>query len=165
MAEFFIGEVRMMSFGFPPKGWAQCNGQLMAIAQNQALFSLLGTMYGGDGRTTFGLPNLQGRAATHRGGSMAQGQAAGEAAHTLIATEIPAHTHTVNASSAAAGSPVPTGNVLASAANVYGGPTSLTTLRPGTLAPAGGSQPHSNLQPYTVINFCIALTGQYPSRS
>lgn len=163
----YLGEIRAMAFNFAPKGWALCNGQLMAISQNQALFSLLGTTFGGDGRTTFGLPNLQGRTCVHaaNGASMALGAVGGQEAHTLITSEIPSHTHAVNGSTTAAASPVPTDAVLASATNLYSKPASLSPVRPGSLMPAGGSQPHDNMQPYLVVNFCIALVGAYPSRS
>ncbi|MBL8252190.1 MAG: phage tail protein [Candidatus Competibacter sp.] len=163
MAEPFLGEIRLMSFGFPPKGWALCNGQLLPINQNQALFSLLGTTYGGDGRVNFALPNLQGRAALHFNGSFPQGSIGGEQAHTLSINEMPTHTHRASASSAAASTPAPTGGVLASAANVYGGATALTSLQSGTITSVGGSQAHPNMQPFTVINFSIALQGIFPS--
>lgn len=167
MAEPFLAEIRLMSFDFAPRGWAQCNGQLLPINQNQALFSLLGTTYGGDGRTTFALPNLQGRSPMHvdGGSGLPLGKAGGEASHTLIDAEMPAHAHTVNGSSAAASTPVPTNNVLATAGNVYGTAAGLIATRNGTLMPAGGGQPHENQQPYLVVNYCIALQGLFPSRN
>jgi len=174
MATPFLSEIRLVSFNFPPKGWAICNGQLLPINQNQALFSLLGTTYGGDGRVTFALPNLQGRVPMQNGvdtfaNSYTLGQSAGEASHTLTIQELPQHVHTLRASSAAANSnsPVnaapaqPTGAVGA----VYGPATALTTMAPQAIANTGGSQPHNNLQPYLVINFCIALTGIFPSQN
>jgi microcystin-dependent protein len=172
MAEPFLGEVKMTSFNFPPKGWAPCNGQLLPINQNQALFALLGTMYGGDGRTTFGLPNLQGRVPIHVGGSYTtQGQVIGEPAHTLTAAEMPAHTHMVLANSTPA--PQQDGNVPAAnkrvaastAQNLYGPPASLVAMNTNDIGFAGGSQPHENMQPYTTVMFCIALIGIFPSRN
>lgn len=165
MAEPFLGEIRMMSFGFPPKGWALCNGQLLSISQNQALFSLLGTYYGGDGRTTFGLPNLQGRAPLHasNGNAYPVGTAAGEENHTLTMQQTPAHTHPASGSAATASTPAPAGSVLAGATNLYGSPLSLTPLIGTTITPVGGGQPHYNMQPYLVTSFCIALQGVYPS--
>lgn len=166
MSDPFIGEVKIVSFNFPPKGWAFCNGQLLPINQNQALFSILGTTYGGNGQTNFALPNLQGRVPFHFGGGFVLGQAAGEAAHTLIQNEIPAHFHALQASTSAATSNLPSGNTLATPATpLYGPATSPTTLTPTTLASAGGSQPHNNLQPYLVLNFVIALVGIFPSRN
>lgn len=165
MSTPFIGEIRVFGFAFPPKGWALCNGQTLPINQNQALFSLLGTMYGGDGRTTFQLPNLQARMPVHQGNGFTQGAAAGEAAHTLITTEVPAHNHTAtgvttNAStSSAAGATwaASTKNPFAAAAS--------TTMSPGALGNTGGSQPHDNMPPYLTLNFCIALQGIFPSRN
>lgn len=152
-----------MGFGFAPKGWAQCNGQLLQINQNQALFSLLGTMYGGDGKTTFALPNLQGRVPVHRGNGFTQGGVGGEQAHTLTGLEEPIHTHLAQGSSSNADNTVPTGNFLGNASGLYGGLANTTTLHPSTITNAGGSQPHNNMQPYLTLNVCIALTGVYPS--
>src|SRR5436853_1972756 len=123
MAEPFLSEIRIMSFGFPPKGWALCDGQLLPINQNQALFSLLGTTYGGDGRVNFGLPNLQGRAPVHMGSGHTLGERGGEQAHTLSISEIPTHTHTLNGTTAAATGPAPVGNLPAANTNLYGGDT------------------------------------------
>lgn len=174
MSEPFVGEIRIMSFGYAPKGWALANGQLMPISQNQVLFALLGTTYGGDGRTTFALPDLQARVPMHRGAGFEQGQAGGESAHTLAVTEIPAHNHTVAASTAASGGSVnPSGRFLGGGNNVYWPPPSvsppkppaMTTLQPETVQNAGTSQPHENMQPFLVLNFCIALQGIFPSQS
>jgi len=167
MAEPFLGEMRIFSFGFPPKGWAFCNGQLLPINQNQALFSLLGTTYGGDGRQTFALPNLQGRVPIHVGGSHILGERAGEQIHTLAIAELPGHTHVVNASSKVGNNVVPTGNVLASPLNqsYRAQDNSTTFLDPGTLGTVGGSQPHQNMQPYLTLSVCIALQGIFPSQN
>lgn len=166
MAEPFIGEIRAMSFNFPPKGWAFCNGQELPINQNQALFSLLGTTFGGDGQTTFALPDLRGRVPIHAGSGHVPGERAGEQSHTLSNAEMPAHTHVATATSATADTPVPTGNLLATASGeIYADPASLTPLNPGTIGNAGGSQPHQNMQPFLTITFCIALLGIFPSRN
>jgi microcystin-dependent protein len=160
----YLSEIRVMSFNFPPKGWAACNGQLLPINQNQPLFSLLGTTYGGDGRTNFALPNLQGRAPMHFGQGYSLGTAAGAEAHTLTASEMPAHLHVLNASKADATSVIPTGAVLADTpGQIYADPKNFTTLLPESIDPVGGSQPHTNMQPYLVLNFCIALVGEFPS--
>ncbi|TPN25640.1 phage tail protein [Mesorhizobium sp. B2-3-3] len=166
MAEPFLSEVRIMSFDFPPKGWALCNGQLLPINQNQGLFSLLGTTFGGDGRVNFGLPNLQARAPMHRGGGHTLGERGGEQSHTLSISEMPTHVHTAMASTATAGNvSFPANNVLASALNAYGAPTSLTSLNPTTIANTGGSQAHLNMQPFLTLSFCIALQGIFPSQN
>src|SRR5512138_2532645 len=166
MSEPFLAEIRIMSFNFPPRGWAFCNGQIMAINQNQALFSLLGTTYGGNGQTTFALPNLQGRIPLHTGNGTVLGQAAGEENHTLITTEIPAHLHLASASGANGNAPVPTGALLAAEATpMYAtANTNPAALLDGTIAQGGGSQPHSNMMPFLTLNFCIALVGIFPSR-
>lgn len=165
MAEPFLSEIRIMSFGFPPKGWAFCNGQLLPINQNQALFSLLGTTYGGDGRTTFGLPNLQGRVPVHMGNGLTLGQQGGEQAHTLSAGEMPQHTHILNGSSADASNPSPLNNVPAANTNVYGPGAQLVGLQPGSVTSVGGSQAHQNMQPFLTLNFSIALQGIFPSQN
>jgi microcystin-dependent protein len=165
MAEPFLAEIRMMSFGFPPQGWAQCNGQLLPINQNQALFSLLGTTFGGDGRVNFGLPNYQGRVPTGVGSGLNLGQLGGEQSHTLSISEIPTHTHTANATNTNGAAAVPGGNYLGAFNNAYSAPNNLTSINPGTLANVGGSQAHLNMQPFLVINFCIALQGIFPSQN
>jgi microcystin-dependent protein len=166
MSEPFIGELRIMSFNYAPKGWAACDGALLQINQNQALFSLFGTAYGGDGRTTFGLPNLQNRIAVHNDQQQfSAGQVGGEAAHTLTGQEMPApHTHTAQGTSDAATSTSASGNVLANAtANMYAKNPS-QPLAPGSLSPTGGA-PHDNMSPYLAVNVCVALVGIFPSRN
>jgi len=162
MAEPFMGEIRLMSFNFPPKGWALCNGQFLPINQNQALFSILGTTYGGNGQTTFALPDLRGRAPLYQGNGIIEGQAAGEESHTLTQKELPTHNHFMQASKSDGDQNVP--NILAAANNVYGPFGNATTLSPSSITPTG-SQPHENMQPYGVISFCIALQGIFPSRN
>src|SRR5471032_1980439 len=164
MAEPFLSEIRMMSFNFPPKGWAFCNGQLLPINQNQALFSLLGTTYGGDGRVNFGLPDLQGRTPMHMGSGHTLGERGGEQNHTLSISEIPTHVHTANASSNDGGVAIPVSGYLAKAApaNPYIAPTNLAAMNAGTLANVGGSQAHLNMQPFLTLNFSIALQGIFP---
>ena len=163
MAEPFLSEIRIVSFNFAPKGWAECNGQLLPINQNQALFSLLGTTYGGNGQTTFGLPDLRGKVPIHVGSGFTLGTTGGEQAHTLTVNEMPIHTHVLSGSSTNADAVVPTGNVLAQVADTYGLPAQLTTLDPSTNGPSGGSQAHQNMQPYLTLNYCIALQGIFPS--
>jgi microcystin-dependent protein len=168
MAEPFLAEIRIMSFSFPPKGWALCNGQLLPINQNQALFSLLGTTYGGDGRVNFGLPNLQARAPIHVGNSHTLGEIGGEQAHTLSISELPTHTHSANAANvaAAAGNPSNARMVSQSAgANLYAGASNLQPMAPQSIANVGGSQAHENKQPFLTLNFCIALQGIFPSQN
>jgi microcystin-dependent protein len=165
MAEPFLAEIRLMSFVFAPKGWALCNGQLLPINQNQGLFSLLGTTFGGDGRVNFGLPDVRGRVPIHMGSGFVLGQRGGEVAHTLIAGEVPQHTHQAQGSSTTANTNVPATNLLAGSApnNLYGGPAALEAMNNATITHAGGSQPHENEQPYLTISFCIALQGIFPS--
>jgi microcystin-dependent protein len=168
VADSYLAEIKLVSFGFAPKGWALCDGQTLPINQNQALFSLLGTTYGGDGRTTFKLPDLRGRVPLHFGVGHTLGEASGEQAHTLLTSELPAHTHVVNASSTATGgSASPSGRFLGGANNAYASPGagSLTTLRPDAVGDAGGSQAHLNMQPFLTLNFCICLVGIFPSRN
>jgi microcystin-dependent protein len=168
MAEPFLAEVRLFSFDFPPKGWAMCNGQLLPINQNQALFSLLGTSYGGDGRVNFALPDNRGRTPIHVGNGYNLGQSGGEQSHTLSISELPTHTHILRASSVGATTNVPSnttpwGNT--SPTNVYNDAGSnLVAMKPAVIANIGGNQPHLNMQPYLVINFCIALQGIFPSQ-
>ncbi len=165
MATPFVGEIKIVTFGFPPKGWAFCNGQLLSIAQNQALFSLLGTTYGGDGRTNFALPNLQSRMPIHVGNGFAQGATGGEVNHTLVTQEMPSHTHVAQGVSANATSATAAGETWAvSTQNPYNA-TPNTTLGPAAAASAGGGQPHPNMPPYLVLNFVIALSGIFPSRN
>jgi microcystin-dependent protein len=162
----FIGELKLVAFNFAPKGWATCDGQLLPINQNQPLFSLLGTTYGGDGRTTFALPDLRGRLAMHVGDGHTQGEAAGEVTHTLTQQEIPPHLHQVMGTNTATGAtPLPGGNVFANATvNAYAQPSPPTPLLPQSVSSTGG-QPHDNMAPYTVLTFCVALQGIFPSRN
>jgi microcystin-dependent protein len=167
MSEPFIGEIRIIAFNFAPKGWALCQGQTMSIAQNQALFSLLGTVYGGDGRTTFVLPDLRDRAPLHfdpTGETRSLGAVGGEATHQLTAAEIPAHTHTVSARAAAAvGSPV--GALWAGSNNAAFAASATVNMGPTAIAATGNNQAHENLPPYLVLNFAIALVGIFPGRN
>lgn len=165
MAEPFLSEIRIMSFVFAPKGWALCNGQLLPINQNQALFSLLGTTFGGDGRVNFALPDLRGRTPIHVGSGHTLGERGGEQAHTLSIAEIPTHTHVLNGTSATATLDLPTNNMLAATAsvNIYGQPASLAAMNPGVVTNVGGSQAHLNMQPFLTLSFCIALQGIFPS--
>ena len=164
MAEPFLSEIRIMSFIFAPKGWALCNGQLLPINQNQALFSLLGTTFGGDGRVNFALPDQRGRTPIHVGSGHTLGEKGGEQAHTLSIAELPTHTHVVNASSTATnGVATPNGNFLGGGNNVYHAPSNLTTMTAATITNVGGSQAHLNMQPFLTLNFCIALQGIFPS--
>src|SRR5215211_3442329 len=167
MAEPFLAEIRIMSFVFPPKGWALCNGQLLPINQNQALFALLGTTFGGNGQTNFALPDLRGRVPIHTEGNFhTLGEAAGQAAHTLTIAELPTHTHGAGASTTSTGgNDNATNRFLGSANNVYAAPSNLTTMNPGTITNTGGSQAHLNQQPFLTLSFCIALQGIFPSRN
>jgi len=166
MAECYLSELRMFAFGITPKGWAPCNGQLLPINTNQALFSLLGTTYGGDGRTTFALPNLAGRNAMHTGAGYSLGQSGGEAQHTLTVAELPTHIHQAYASSNPPSANTAGGNFWpSSAGNSPYGPQPTGAMAPEALGSAGGSQPHENMSPYLAINICIALVGIFPSRN
>ena len=167
MAEPFLSEIRIMSFGFPPKGWALCDGQLLPINQNQGLFSLLGTTYGGDGRVNFGLPNLQGRVPIHMGNSHTLGERGGEQAHTLSISEIPTHTHVLNGSSNAGTLAIAPGNLSGtSASQAYQAPdNNMVAMAPASITNVGGSQAHLNMQPFLVLNFSIALQGIFPSQT
>ena len=180
MSEQFLGQVTLFSFKFPPKGWAFCNGQLLPIAQNQALFSLLGTQFGGDGKTSFALPNLQGSVVVGMGGGQTIGARGGEATHTLVAAENPSHQHTLNADARTAASSntvSPGGNVLGQSVgsnppqanypvNIFNtaGPSGSNQLSSSAVGSVGG-QPHPNMMPSLVLDYCIALTGIYPTRS
>ena len=164
MAEPFLSEIRIMSFGFAPKGWALCDGQLLPINQNQALFSLLGTTFGGDGRVNFALPDLRGRAPLHVGSGHTLGERGGEQAHTLSISEVPTHTHVAQASSAVGSTQDAANHVLGNVpSRVYTDPNSLTSLSPTTITNVGGSQAHLNMQPFLTLNFSIALQGIFPS--
>jgi microcystin-dependent protein len=154
-----------MGFGFAPKSWALCNGQTLPINQNQALFALLGTTYGGNGSTNFALPDLRGRAPTHFGNGHNLGERSGETSHTLTTAETPAHGHTAQAASANAAVSLPTNNSLASFLNGYTAPTALVAIHPQTIASVGGGQAHENMAPFLTLNFCIALQGIFPSQN
>jgi microcystin-dependent protein len=160
----YLSEIKIVSFNFAPKGWAFCNGQLLPINQNQALFSLLGTTYGGDGRVNFGLPNLQGRIPNHMGNGFVLGELGGEQAHTLNISELPGHNHVPVGSSAAPTVATAAGNLWASITNLYAA-TSNVTMKPACITATGGSQPHDNMSPYLVLNFVIALQGIFPSQN
>ena len=162
----FMGEIKIVSFNFAPKGWAQCNGQFLPINQNQALFSLLGTTYGGDGQTTFALPDFRGRIPIHVGQGFTEGETGGQEAHTVNQSEMPAHTHSLQANKLAADVNVLSGNLFGQASGgIYGNPSNLTTLLPSTISNTGGSQPHENRQPFLVLTFIIALQGVFPSQN
>jgi microcystin-dependent protein len=177
MSEPFLGEIRMFGGNFAPRGWAFCNGQLLSISQNTALFSLLGTTFGGNGQTTFALPDLRGRAPMHWGQGTGLtprtlGEASGTESVTLISTQMPAHTHALNASGAQGDAPTPSGTVNAvlldtstqQPLNLYGNAPN-TTMSPTAIGMAGGSQPHNNMQPYLCVSMIIALEGIFPSRN
>ena len=175
MSDPFVAEIRIFAFNFAPKGWAFCDGQFMPISQNTALFSLLGTTYGGDGKSTFALPNLQGSAPLQAGQGPGLslrdlGEIGGEQTVTLLESEMPAHSHAVNAFSGAGTLGTPAGNVWASAQvlrqgqNLYGTAAG-AQMSPQALSISGGNQPHNNMMPYLVLNFCIALQGVFPPRS
>lgn len=165
MSEPFLAEIRIVGFNFPPRGWATCDGQILPISQNQALYSLLGTTYGGDGRTSFALPDLRGRAPLHAGSVFSLGQRGGEEAHTLSVAEIPGHDHAIPASNDDASTEIPaSGSTLATAPRqIYGPPEDLQATAIG--GGAGGGQSHDNMQPYLAVTFVIALQGLFPSRN
>ena len=169
MAEPFLSEIRIMSFSFAPKGWALTNGQLLPINQNQALFSLLGTTFGGDGRVNFALPDLRGRTPIHVGSGHTLGERGGEQAHTLSIAELPTHNHMLNATNTASDTSsltVDNANIFASSApsEFFTGNTSnLAAMSPAAITNVGGSQAHLNMQPFLTLNVCIALQGIFPS--
>ncbi|ABF41455.1 phage Tail Collar [Candidatus Koribacter versatilis Ellin345] len=165
MSNPFLCEIRIVSFNFAPKGWAFCNGQILPINQNQALFSLMGTTYGGNGTTNFALPNLQGRTPFHTGSGFTLGQVGGEQNHTLIITEMPAHTHNLQVNSVAADASSAVGSFFGNAGASNYAATADTSMASGAIASAGGGQPHNNLSPYLVLNFVVALVGIFPSRN
>ncbi|MBZ9997834.1 phage tail protein [Mesorhizobium sp. BH1-1-4] len=168
MSEPYLGEVKIVSWNFAPRGWAFCNGQLLPINQNQPLFSILGTMYGGDGQTNFALPDMRGRAPVHSGGPIGAevGGRGGEEFHTLVLNEMPAHNHFVIASNTAGNVNNPSGDLLAANASpVYQPPGSPVSMATENITLVGGGQPHENRSPYLVLNFIIALQGVFPSRN
>jgi microcystin-dependent protein len=164
MSEPFLGEIKIISWNFPPKGWTFCNGQLLPINQNQALFSILGTTYGGDGMRTFGLPDLQGRSPIHVGNGIVLGEAGGETAHTLNLSEVPAHTHVPIGSSSAPTVGSAQGNSWATFTSLYNS-TGNNSMNPQSIPAVGGNQAHENMSPYLVLNFIIALQGIFPSQN
>lgn len=164
MSEPFLAEIKILSFNYPPKGWAFCNGQLLPINQHQALFALLGTTYGGNGVTNFALPDLRGRVPLHTGAGHALGEPAGQTTHTLTVTEMPQHTHFAEGSGASVNTATPTGNYLGENPELLYGPfAEAVAMKATSLASVGGSQPHQNMQPFLTLNFCIALQGIFPS--
>ena len=166
MSQPFLSEIKIVSFNFPPKGWAFCNGQIIAISQNQALFALLGTTYGGNGQTTFALPNMQGQMPIHFGAGFSLGQTGGEQNHTLTLSEIPSHTHQAAGTNAVPTSGSPSNNLWCQdPANAYSDQAPNATMAPGSIGINNGGQPHDNMSPYLVLNFVIALSGIFPSRN
>lgn len=163
MSEPFLAEIKVISFNFAPRGWALCNGQLLPINQNQGLFSLLGTTYGGDGRTNFALPNLRGRTPLHFGSGFILGQSAGEEAHTLTIPELPTHTHVPLANTNQANQGSPANNYWSATGSYAPSPSGLMSST--EIQPFGGSQAHNNLSPFLVLNFIIALQGIFPSQN
>jgi len=169
MSDPFVAEIRIYPFNFAPKGWAFCNGQLLPISQNTALFSLLGTTYGGDGKSTFALPNLQGTAPMQQGrgpglSTHVLGEHGGSETVTLTATQMPVHTHAVMGSSDDDDSTIPVGNSYGQLSVAYAPAANLTPMAAQSIAPVGGGAPHNNMQPYLTLNFCIALQGVFPQR-
>jgi len=170
MSEPFLSEIKIVSFNFPPKGWALCNGQLLPINQNQALFALLGTTYGGNGQTNFALPNLRGRLPIHMGNGHTLGEAAGSTAVTVNLQQLPTHTHVAVGVSDIADLQTPVGNFIAAVdtavfESIYADPSAFLSMAAGGVSSVGGSQPHNNMMPYLVLNFIIALQGIFPSRN
>ena len=172
MSSPFLGEIRLFSFNFAPKGWAFCNGALLSIQQNAALFSLLGTYYGGNGVQTFALPDLRSRVPLHMGsspyGTYTIGEQAGEENVTLLSTQLPAHNHMLQAVNAAGAVAKPIGDSIAQSGTTYprfaSGGSNVVSLTGASIQPAGGNQPHTNIQPYLSMNYCIAMVGIFPSR-
>ena len=171
MSDPYLGEIRLLSFNFPPKGWAQCNGQLLAINQYQALFSLLGTQFGGNGVQNFALPDMRSRVPVHMSGTYPIGGTGGVETVSLNSNQIPSHIHMVQAVNTKGGAVLPVGHLLSQSEGTgqlqpgYVAPANTTTLNPASIQPAGNGQPHNNLQPYLAMNYCIALQGIFPSRS
>ncbi|HEY8189010.1 MAG TPA: tail fiber protein [Pyrinomonadaceae bacterium] len=166
MSQPFLGEIKIISWNFAPKGWAFCNGQFLPINQNQALFSILGTTYGGNGQTTFALPDFRGRIPIHQGQGFIIGQKGGEEFHTVNQQEMPAHSHVLQGTKTAAATSTLNANMFAQASGgIYGNPSNLTSILPTTITNVGGNQPHENRQPFLVLNFIIALQGIFPSRN
>lgn len=165
MSTPFIGEIKIIAWNYAPKGWALCNGQFLPINQNQALFSILGTTYGGNGQTTFALPDFRGRIPIHMGDGFVLGQAGGQEFHTVTMSEMPAHNHFINANNSPGTVNTPTGNFLANSNVSPYRTTANTTLHPAEVTNVGGSQPHENRQPFLTLNFIIALQGIFPSRN
>lgn len=168
----FLSEIKIFGFAFAPKGWAQCNGQFLPINQNQALFSLLGTTFGGNGQTTFALPDLRGRVPFHFGDGFNLGQAGGQEFHTVTQSEMPTHTHALSGNNAVVGAATnatlgpPGGAFWANnGKNVFSTAAANSAMSPATVTNVGGSQPHENRSPFLVLNFCIALIGAFPSRN
>jgi microcystin-dependent protein len=167
MSDPFLGEIKIVSWNYNIKGWAMCNGQQLPINQNQALFSLLGTMYGGNGQTTFALPDFRGKIPIHVGAGFTQGQTGGQYAHTVTQSEMPAHIHFMNVTNNDGTTPNPNNGVILSkaVANSYGPATSLVAMNPASVGNVGGSQPHENKQPFLTLTFLIALQGIFPSQN
>jgi len=166
MSEPFLAEIRIVGFNFAPRGWAFCDGQILPINQNQSLYSLLGTTYGGDGRTSFALPEMRGRTCIHKSSTHTLGQKSGEETHLLSVAEIPAHKHNAQASASEPNRPVPAGSFLAkSSLDAYADNDNVTYLNDASLASTGAALGHENMQPYLALNYCIALQGLFPSRN